>query len=987
MSAERPELLIEDWLPVTELGIEAVRERAALHSLPPLSFLHVWWARRPLVASAAVVLAGLLPNWTKQLAAAYPDQPEVADENAYHKWLLHLVGIWGDPVAAQAAADAAKMTGLKMKANPFNYRQAYRNATPRADVDLLHRILIDTWGELPLVADPTAGGGSIPFVAARLGIPVYANDLNGVAAAVLRAGVEIPAEQGVELAAELRTWGRLLVDRIEERLRPFFPSGPGELVTNYIWVNAVRCPRTGRWVPLMNNKWLRKERGKEAAVRVRLSHLGHDLDVPSFEVVTGSAVDVTDADQGFVARGTGLSPYDNLTIDGAHIKSEAQAGRMRPLLYAVAIRKTDGTRAFRSPTKLDLDAVAAADAAFERIKAPAQSAGILPTEEIPAGLKTSEPIRYGMTSWLSMYTPRQALVHGTFVDEYQKLVPEIRAALGRRRVDGTGDFALADAVLAELALMQGKAVNYNSRLSFWHTPRQTMGNVFSKHDFAFMWTFAEMVGAGPSGSAVGVYGWALPQLYETYEKLAQLLQGSGVGSLEGAHPLPRSVRVTQGSAAELRDLADGSVAHVCMDPPYYDNVMYAELADFFYVWEKRTLGRILPGYFAEELTDKDNEAVANPARFEAMGKRKRELAELDYEAKMTAIFAECRRVLRDDGVMSVMFTHKRAEAWDTLGMGLLEAGFTIETSWPVNTEAEHSLHQANMNSAASTIMLVCRKREIRTGSKVFLDDIAGDVRAAARESLTRFRQHGIDGVDLLLSTYGPVLSVISEHWPVYSTHADETGKARLVRPEEALDIAREEVVRLQRARIVGRDTVIDDHTDFVLIAWETFKAAAFPFDEARRLALAVGGLDVDELAQAKVVEKKAGTVRLLSPKERVRRGGDDTSTGVRIDAGRFVYMNDALDTVLHIAKVDGMTAAKTFMDRLKLTSDPRFLATVQGMVNAMPRVKVKGEWVVEQAGLLDTLVTAHLHDVITLSAEPTEPIPIGTQGELFGADD
>lgn len=976
---DRPRVLIEDWLPVAELGVESRRERAAASALPPLSFLHVWWARRPLVASAAVVLAGLLPAWSPQLAATYADQPELASEKAYHQWLLHLVGIWGDPISARAAYDAAVAAGIRIP-NPYTYKQAFRNAIQRRDIDLLHRILIDTWGELPLVADPTAGGGSIPFTAARVGIPAYANDLNGVAAAVLRAGVEIPAEQGLDLMPHLQKWGSELVSRVESRLKPFFPSGPGEQVATYIWANAIRCPRTGRWVPLMGDKWLRKENGKEAAVRVRTTHLGQDLDIPLFDVVAGSHVDKADADRGYVARGTAISPYDNLTIDGEYIKVEAQGGRMRPLLYAVAIRLPDGTRAFRGPTEADLDAVAAADAAFARIKELAQAAGILPTEEFPVG-NDKRPRHYGMDHWIDFFTPRQALVHGTFGDEFAKLIPEARAALERVHSDGTTDHTLADAVLFELALMQGKALNYNSRLASWHAPRQVMRSVFERHDFAFKWTFAEFEGA------TALYGWCLDQLLDAYGGIARLLDETGADALTGEGPLRRPVTVDQGSATDLDALGDGAVAHLCMDPPYYDNVMYAELADYFYVWEKRTLGRLVPEYFADELTDKDNEAVANLARFEAMGKRKRELADLDYEAKMTAIFAECRRVLRDDGVLSVMFTHKRAEAWDTLGMGLLEAGYTIETSWPVNTESEQSLHQADMNSAASTIMLVCRKRDAKPGSKVFLDDIAGDVRAAAREALTRFRGHGIDGVDLLLSTYGPVLSVISEHWPVYSTHADDTGKARLVRPEEALDIAREEVVRLQRARIVGRDTVIDDHTDFVLIAWETFKAAAFPFDEARRLALAVGGLDVDEVAQAKIVEKKSGTVRLLAPKERIRRGGDDTSTGVRIDAGRFVYMNDALDTVLHIAKVDGMTAAKTFMDRLKLTSDPRFLATAQGMVNAMPRVKVRGEWVVEQAGLLDTLVTAHLHDVITLPVDPVEPIPAGTQGELFGADD
>jgi adenine-specific DNA methylase len=255
---------------------------------------------------------------------------------------------------------------------------------------------------------------------------------------------------------------------------------------------------------------------------------------------------------------------------------------------------------------------------------------------------------------------------------------------------------------------------------------------------------------------------------------------------------------------------------------------------------------------------------------------------------MAAIFAECSRVLRDDGVLTVMFTHKRAEAWDTLGMGLLEAGFRIETSWPLNTESEQSLHQANKNAAASTIFLVCRKRDVTVGQPPFFEDLEGDVRSAVRDAVDRFSSAGLSGVDLMLSTYGPALSVISSHWPVYSSDADPlTGRSRLLRPEEALDAARSEVVRMQRRRLVGTDVQFDAYTDFELIAWETFKAAEFPFDEARRLALATGGLDVDDLARARLVEKKAGTVVLLPPERRLRRGSDDDLPGVRPEEVSF----------------------------------------------------------------------------------------------------
>lgn len=969
MTTSRPRVLIEDWLPVAELGIESRRERGAASALPPLSFLHIWWARRPLVASAAVALAGVMPAWTEELAESFPDAPEVRTESAYRAWLLRLVGILGDPVKGRRMIDAANAAGVKLQGNGYGYRQAFRNAVSRSDIDLLHTVLRRTWGELPTIADPTAGGGSIPWAASRLGLPVVANDLNGVAASVLKAGVEIPATRGLDLLPDIRKWGDVLVKRVEKRLKEFFPLNEGESVIAYIWANAVPCPRTGRLVPLLTDKWLRKAPGKEAAVRMVTSVEGIELREPRFEVILGREVDKADASTGTMARGKAVSPYDNLVIDGDYIKAAAQSGDMSQLLYAVAVRKPSGERTFRAPNEADLQALQAANRTFDALKDEWFDAGILPTEEFPEG-NDLRPKHYGLDRWVDFFTPRQALVHGTFGEEFARLVPEVREALGEA----------ADQVLFELALMQGKALNYNSRLGSWHVSKQVMRSVFERHDFAFKWTFAEFEGA------TALYSWCLDQLTDAYGGIARLLDETGSAELGMNDRLERQVTVTQGSAASL-PLDDGSVTHICMDPPYYNNVMYAELADFFYVWEKRTLGRLVPDYFRDELTDKDNEAVANPARFAAMGRRKNELADLDYESKMTSIFAESRRVLADDGVLSVMFTHKRAEAWDTLGMGLLQAGFTIETSWPVNTEAETSLHQANMNSAASTIMLVCRKREDReTEHRTYLNDIEQDIRLAARDAATRFQHDGIDGVDLLLSTYGPTLSVISQNWPVYSSTPDADGRDQLLRPEDALALAREEIVDLRRSRLVGKAAKVDGLTDFVLLAWDTFGAREFPFDTARLLALAVGGLDVDDLERAKIVSKSSGKVTLLTPKERLRRGADSGLPGVTPEASSFEYIIDAVDTALYIAEVDGQQAAKRFLDRHGYTSDSGFVSTLQGLANAIPRTKVKGAWVVREAGLIDTLCTLYFEDVVLPEAEEMAALADPNENTLFDVE-
>lgn len=948
-------VLIEEWLPIQELGIESRRERGAASALPPLSFLHVWWARRPIVASSAVVLCSLLPTWSKELETAFPDLEQVRSLESYKKFVFRLIGIWGDPITARKAFDEAVISGIRV-ANPFTYKQAFRNIPDLKDMDCLEKILIHTWGELPTILDPTAGGGSIPFAASKLRIPTISNDLNGVAAAVLTAGVSIPGKYSHALLPAIQKWSQQLIGEVSKATADFYPKEKSEeTILTYLFANSVVCPRSGRLVPLIPDKWLRKVSGAEAAVRILIKdEKNKDLQVPRFVISVGSNIDATDADKGTVKRGEGISPYDNLVIDGDYIKAEAQNKRITPLLYAVVIRDRQGNRQFRAPTEHDYQALENAAGLLRDLRPQWEALGFLPTEEIPVGLKTSEPIRYGITKWSEMFTDRQLLAHGIFAREFAELIPRVMEEEPERGQD----------ILTEIALIQGKALNYNSKLSSWHVNKQVMRSVFDRHDFAFKWTFAEF------GSAEQIYQWGASQLEDSYLGICRILDGMG----ESNEYLSRSNKVFQGSAANMPDIATASIAHICIDPPYFDNVMYAELADFFYVWEKRTLGRVRKDFFPSSLSEKSDEAVANSSRFESAGRRKNELAELDYKSKMTAIFAESRRVLRDDGVMSVMFTHKKAEAWDSLGTGLLEAGFTIETSWPVNTEAEHSLHQANMNSAASTIMLVCRKRQLRASqTKIFLEDIADEVRGAAREAVKRFEKDGILGVDLLLSTYGPTLAVISRYWPVYSSTPDDSGKDRLLRPEEALNLAREELVNLRQSRLVGHAARLDELTDFVVIAWDTFKAREFSFDTARLLALAIGGLDIDTLVRQKIVEKSAGKVRLLLPQERLRKDSDGETAGVRLEQNHFNFMIDAIDTVLFIAQEDGMAAAKRFLDQSNLLMNENFRDAVQALVNAIPRTFVQGNWIVPEAGLLDILVTAFFPEINLPAKEEIKP--------------
>lgn len=973
-SIDRPHVLIEDWLPIQELGIESRREAAPIPGqFPKLKTLHVWWARRPLAASAGAILASVMPTWTEELATKFPD-PRTVTEIAYQKWVLRLCGVWGDPVASKRQADRNKEEGVRTTANPYGYKPAFKNKPSPSDLNLLHRILKHTWGELPKVTDPTAGGGTIPYEAARYGLPSTANDLNAVAATILRAGIETTARYGLDLKPHLEKWGARLVNQCTERLVGFFPSEIGETTTNYIFARTVTCPRNGKPTPLSPNWWISRESGDEWAVQVVTHRDGVELDAPEFDVLQGQNAIDSNPDQGTVSGGDGISVWDGLPIDGDYIKAEAQAQRMGSLLYAVVVRcpapprsRAKSIRGFRAPTKVDLDALAAAEAETARLRPTWMTTGMVPTEERYIG-PADRSANYGVVRHIDLFSPRQLLVHAIFVEEFRRILPEIIADLGEDR--GT-------AVSALLCLIQGKALNWNAILSSWDASRNKIRSVFDTHSFAFKWTYAEFEGARE------LMPWCLDQLVDAYSEIAFLYQpGSSTYSLASrdviapgsltdlSDPVPGSVTVTRGSAATL-NIPTSSQALVCIDPPYYDNVMYGELSDFFGVWEQHTVGLVWPDLMPGGLADITNEAVTNVARFESFGRRKNELANADYQAKMQDIFAECHRILRPDGVLTVMFTHKRAEAWDTLGMALLEAGFEIVASWPVNTESEQSLHQAKKNSAASTIMLVCRQRPGHPdGHQVFFEDLITDIKAAARDAITRFEASGIGGVDLLLSTYGPVLSVISSVWPVFSSEANSDGSARLLRPEEALNVAREELVQARRRALVGRQVTFDPVTDFWLIAWEMFQAEEFPYDEARRLALAVGGQDPEGLSAIGILAKKAGTVVLQTPAERRRRILRPVQDGHLEDRPLI----DVLHAILVTAELDGLPAAKALMDRLELTTDQRFLALAQGAVNALPRSKKKGELIRSEARVLDAIVTAYLPSVHIPEDEPVSTL-------------
>ncbi|MGA7829906.1 MAG: DUF1156 domain-containing protein [Terracidiphilus sp.] len=942
--------MIEEWLPIAALGEESVRERRSMTALPPTYYLHVWWARRPLVASRAAILASLLPA------------------DADHDKFLHALGIHGDPVSARREIDQARRTGNRVK-DPYGYSRAFGYTPNKEDREWLGQtgyVLNQT------VLDPTAGGGSIPFESVRLGLPTLANDLNPVASLLLSATVKWPAVFGIELVREFKALADVWRERIQSKLEPFYPQGglPDKVDATYIFARSIRCPYCDGLIPLSPN-WTLSSDGK--GVRLLPAIANGPLTpgrVCRFEIVSK----IEEHSEGTVNDGDARCPYPDCArvVDGDEIKRQAQAGGMGEQLYAIVfkqkiitgrtasgIEKIKWVRDFRAPRNEDDNSDIITE--YLATKLPEWEANdIVPTEAFPENTNDDRPIQYGMPLWRDMFSPRQLISHGTSVEVYRELLEADRAA-------GTLT-DLRNAAYVYLALCLDTLLNYGCRSCRWDTVTERVRSIFDRHDFAFCWSYSEMAflvtGLG--------YDWAIQKTSNCIEELVELVRPEEAAEAKIAYKsrkrdvkgpklpfahisvIPEStytsppVTVTCKSGDHLDHIEENTIDVVVMDPPYYDNVMYAELSDFFYVWLKRTAGYVEPSLFRRLLTDKDHEAVANVARFKGQ-KGAKVLAGRDYQERMAAIFTECRRVLKPSGVLTLMFTHKATGAWDALTTGLMKAGFTITASWPINTESEASLHIKDKSAANSTIFLACRPRpeQAATSEKKYWEDVEPLVAKAVRERVQKFQDAGITGVDLYLASFGPALEKFSEFWPLergtprpqIELEKKRKRQAELfpeeidpyaVTPEDALTAARREVKSWRLEQLTHRKarTDMDPVTAWFVLAWDAFEAPVFPYDEALRLARAVG-VDLDKEIVGRLATKKASDIVLLDSQQRAAKMFLGPADGSRA-------MLDVLHHAAHAARARSLEAARELLEKGGWLTEPGFHVALQAVLEVLP---------------------------------------------------
>ncbi|MCY4522407.1 MAG: hypothetical protein OXC13_16735 [Caldilineaceae bacterium] len=707
----------------------------------------------------------------------------------------------------------------------------------------------------------------------------------------------------------------------------------------YLWARTVECPECSRTIPLSPN-WRLDSKGTGLKLVTDI-----DSNTAKFKIVHDRTVcsDCRSAKKtcntttlhpdgqishGTVTRAIATCPWPDCgrTTSKGYLAAEAQAGRMGHQLYCVVYRDSwkDKTKAGR-PRKRNTTFRGFAEVNPNRDNSPwvtehlAERAkrweqnDVLPNEDLQFGNKTKDAINYGMPKWSGMFSPRQQLAHGICVEAFQDLVKQDRQS-------GELD-ELRKAAWGYVALAFDKLIGRNSLLSRWDPGTNRAASTFDSHDFGFKWSYAEMANANQVEADQGLK-WALSDVGACLSELCRMAghpepdDGTTGELFEKRLPVHQTAPPTTviNGPAQYTDLDDHSIDAIVIDPPYHDNVCYAELSDFFYVWLKRTAGYVFPEHFTDYLTDKVSEAIASPARFRDQSAKRgsaRRLATDDYYSKMQEIFLECRRVIKDNGIMTVMFTHKRTDAWNALTLALIEAGFTITRTWPVKTEAESSMHIRGKAAARSTILLVCRPKSDDEGREpADWTLVQRMIAEAVRNDLDHLAQYDLTPLDTYLASYGTALKVISQNWGTQRATAnpDRPEDPFSVTAEDALALASRQVMQF-RAQQISTDwhsRSADPATRFYVLLSDAVPNSAVPYDEARLFAQAAD-VELGDRILKHYLHKQGDKVHILSARERLAR---------RIIGRDRVPQNtlDEVHTAMAIAAQEDTSEAVTWLD-------------------------------------------------------------------------
>ena len=778
--------LAEVDFPIAAVSRHAVREKSIRHGHP--STLHLWWARRPLASSRAVLLALLLPD------PCDPHCPEAFKDAA--RKVLPTVG------GGRGERDAEIRRGLlKFIADFANWDHSAK----RTWLDAGRALVRAAHGEdPPLVVDPFAGGGSIPLEALRLGCDAFASDLNPVACLILKVMLEDIPRHGPELADALREAGAEIKRQAERELAGLYPADPdGATPIAYLWARTVRCeaPDCGAEIPLMRSFWLCKKAKRKRALRHSVERSKGAPPRVVFEVfepgteqeVRGGTV--TRAKATCLCCGAVLPPERVRTQlaaerGGADVKFDAGGNRIggARMTAVVTLRPKEKGRHYRLPTDADYAAVREAQARVARMLEEWERGGKqglcpVPDEPLPPiGTLGFRVQRYGMLQWRDLFTARQkvALVElAALVSDHSHELGEasFQSGFDRGMEPGQSSQDIGESRVTK-ALLIGRMSDFLVASARWKADAECPVQALSRHALPVVWDFAE---ACPGSNATG-------SVASQANRMADAIESVGIPR--------RDVGQVQPADATHHPLPDQSAAVWFTDPPYYDAVPYADLSDFFLVWLKRTLpGHPLlhdPFDSSNPLSPKIREVVQDETKKDHGCPKDRAW----FEATMARAFSEGRRVLAEDGIGSVVFAHKTTEGWEALLSGMIRGGWTITGSWPVATEMTTRLRARDSAALATSVHLICRPRsdDAPVGD---WSDVLRELPLRVADWMEHLQGEGVRGADLVFACIGPALEVFSRY------RAVETAEGREVGLPEYLEKVWEVVGRAALEQVLG----------------------------------------------------------------------------------------------------------------------------------------------------------------------------------------
>lgn len=820
--------LIEVAIPLAKINEESAREKSIRHGHP--STLHLWWARRPLAAARAVLFAQLVDD-----PSAHPAMfPTEEDQEVERKRLFHII----------------------------ERLVVWENSNDQALLAEAHaEILKSCDGDLPKVLDPFGGGGAIPLESLRLGLPTFTGDLNPVAVLIQRAMLEIPQRFGGKapvhpdarmsralwagaegLAADVGTYGRWMQQEAKSRIGKYYPDveledGTKATPIAWIWARTVKSPDPS-WpghVPLVRSWVLSKKPGKPTVwVEPIIDRESKSI---SYEVRTGGT-----PIEGNVNRNGATCIATGTSIPLAYIREEGQRQQLNAELIAVVADGPIG-RVYTSPI-------------------PAIPSSEIPDSEAPDGFIFDWPgrmniVRYGMRKWEDLFTERQLLALTTFSDLLVKARQRIEAdaiAAGLApdgvhfRDGGFGATAYADAVTTYLAFVVDKCADYWSSVCTWNSPGEKIRNTFGRQAIPMAWDFAE---TNPFSTSTGNWMAMVNWVTKAVRHLPQ------VGE---AKTVQRDARAR---------IAEVGECVISTDPPYYDNISYADLSDFFYVWLRRNLSDIWPDETSTLLTPKVEELIANQYR---AGSKK--AANEHFESGMEEVFTEAVKNADARFPAAIFYAFKATEdssdgqistGWESFLTGLLQSGYSITATWPVRTEMASKIG-AKANMLASSIVLACRPREI-TAAMATRGEFIGALRAEMIPAVRLLQKENIAPVDMAQSAMGPGIAIFSR----YSKVVEADGSSMSVRTALAL------INEVLAEALSGEESEFDADSRFALTWFEQFGHNPGPAGDAITLATAkntsVGGVEMSGIAAS-----RDGKFRLLERKE-LDDGWDPTIDG------------------------------------------------------------------------------------------------------------